>query len=340
MNNEFIKIYANFLKKFLKPCLPAGKPARPLEVIFDCSNGTTGIVLKNLLKPKTNPLIGGLKPIFINTKPNGNFPAHGPNPLMPNVINQLQKEVIKQKADLGIIFDADGDRVFFVDNKGKFINPDIIANLLIWRISPKKVVIDIRTGWLVRKEIMNDKLGIKNKKSMIHNSKFIIQSRVGHYYIKKLMRRVDADFGAEQSGHYYFKNFFYCDSGIMAAIEVINAVSKLPYSLTDFNNLLSQYFRSGEINIKIKKSRIKNQNSDSRLKNLFKLIKKKYSNKAIKISHIDGLTMEFSDWWFNLRPSNTEPLIRLNIETNDKNLLQQKIKELKNFLNKLFMNNF
>src|SRR3990167_6992312 len=184
MNYEFINIYSDFLKKNLNP-------QKKLKVIFDCSNGTAGPILKQLTINNEQ-----LTTYFINDKPDGNFPAHGPNPLKSGALKQLQNKVKKYKADLGIIFDADGDRVFFIDNLGRFINPDAIAKLLIWNLKPKKIIIDVRTGWL----------------------------------IKKMMRKTNADFAAEYSGHYYFKNFFFVDSGILAAIEIINAISKLPYN--------------------------------------------------------------------------------------------------------------
>ena len=304
MNNEFINIYTGFLKKILIP-------QRELKVVFDCSNGTAGLILKNLLKPEINPPTGGLKPIFLNEKPNGNFPAHGPNPLMSGALKQIQKSILKNKADFGAIFDADGDRVFFIDNLGRFVNPDIIARLLIWHLKPKKAIIDIRTGWQVRKPMPYD------QQPTTSNQQLII-SRVGHYFIKKMMRKVKADFGAEYSGHYYFRKFFYTDSGILAAIETINAISKLPYKFSDFIDLLPQYYRSGELNFKVRDK-----------EKLIKFIEKKYKNNSAKISKLDGLTMEFKNYWFNLRPSNTEPLIRLNIEATSKKLLNQKIKEFK-----------
>ncbi len=310
MDNGLIKIYANFLNKFLKP-------AKSLKVVFDCSNGTTGLVLKKLLQTANCKL----QTLLINATPDGNFPAHGPNPSKAGAMNQLKKEILSQKADLGIIFDADGDRVFFIDNKGKFINPDIIANLLIWRLNPKKVVIDVRTGWLVRKPTT-------------YNQQ-LTTSRVGHYYIKKLMRKIKADFGAEQSGHYYFafqnlgKGELYYDSGILSAIEIINAVSKLPYKLSNYIDLLPQYYRSPELNLKV-------ENPKQFIKKIEKYYKSKTTDyKLLTTNYLDGLTMEFSDWWFNLRPSNTEPLLRLNIESNNKILLQQKIKELKSFIKQI-----
>ena len=131
------------------------------------------------------------------------------------------------------------------------------------------------------------------------------------------MREKQADFAAEKSGHYYFKKFFYCDSGILAAIEVMNAVSRLPYKVSDFIDLLPQYYRSGEVNFKV---------SDAPI--VVERILRKYKKEASKISHLDGLTMEFKDYWFNLRPSNTEPLLRLNLEAKDDEMLDQKLKEL------------
>jgi len=299
-NEKHIKTYVDFLKRSIQI-------ERPLKVVFDCSNGTTGLIIKRLFTH--NSL---LTTHYLNIVPDGNFPAHGPDPLKKSAIGNLRSAVLKHNADLGIIFDADGDRVFFIDNKGRFIDPDVIARLLIWQLKPKKIIIDVRTGWLIRK-------------LTTHNSQ-LITSKVGHYFIKKLMRKIGADFGVERSGHYYFKiynpSIFYTDSGILAAIEVINAVSKLPYGLADFVDLSPQYYRSGEINIKASGFNLAT-------------VEKHYKKTAKRISRLDGLTMEFNPpplkgcngkcfkgkllskgggWWFNIRPSNTEPLIRLNIE--------------------------
>lgn len=357
--NQYQKEYAGFLEKFLVPQsfdkLPptlslwrAGR-TRPLKVVFDCSNGATGIILEKLFqgKVKSGPTRknirsgGKVKGILINEKPDGNFPAHGPNPLVKNAMEQIKKSVLKHKADLGVIFDADGDRVFFVDDKGRFVNPDEIAYLLIWSLKPKKIVYDVRAGWLIRR-IMNNELRIKNKKgkTIIHNSKFIIhESRVGHYFIKKLMREKDIEFGCEQSGHYYFKKFFYADSGILAAIEVINAVSKLPYSLGDFCDLSPRYFRSGELNIRIKNLELRINGLNNETNKIIKKIEKYFlsQNSKFKIqnsNHLDGLSMEFSAWQFNLRPSNTEPLARLNVEAIDKKTLAKQTRILLGLLRK------
>lgn len=297
---DYIKIYSDFLKKFLKP-------KRKLKVIFDCSNGIAGLIIKELFK--TNSLINYK---LINYIPDGNFPAHGPNPSKKGAFKDLRSTILKNKADFGAIFDADADRAFFIDNRGRFIDPDIITKLLIWQLNPKKIVIDIRTGWLIKKY----QLSIINYQI----------SKVGHLYIKKLMRKTGADFGAERSGHYYFKrDALYFDSGILTAVETINAVSRLPYSLADFNDLLPQYYRSGEINIK--------HQTDIKYQNLFKKIEKylKSQNtkyKILNINYLDGLTMEFPEWRFNLRPSNNEQFLRLNIEADNKSVLDNALKNL------------
>ncbi len=299
---NYIKLYLNFLKKFINP-------QRKLRVIFDCSNGVSGLVVRRLQAKN-------LKFKIINGKPDGNFPAHGPDPLKKNATNSLQKMVFCQKADFGVVFDADGDRVFFIDNKGRFVDQDVITRLLIWHLNPKKIVISANMGWLIKKFQIP-----------------IIISKTGHFYIKKLMQQKNADFGAERSGHYYFKKFFYADSGILTAIEIINAVSRLPYSLADFVDLLPQYYRFSEVNIKYQASNIKRQE-------LFKKIEKKYKEEAKEISYIDGLSMVFNEHWFNIRFSNTESLIRLSIEAKNKRVLQKEKKKLIRILNKLIFDNF
>ncbi|MDP3052797.1 MAG: hypothetical protein Q8N22_02495 [bacterium] len=295
--NQFLESYSKFLQKFLKLQKPprlAGqwsRLARPLKVVFDCSNGVAGLVLKKIKSPLNS------KFIILNSEPDGDFPAHGPNPSKPGATKQLQAAVKKHKADLGIIFDADGDRMLCVDNKSRFVDPEVSARLLIWHLKPKKIIIDTTTGWLVKK------LATYNQK--------LITSKVGQYFIKQKMRAENADFGAERSGHYYFREFFGLDSGILAAIEVINAVSELPYKLSDFVDFLPQYYRS-EIDISV------NQRNQRQSALLLKKIEQTYKNQALKISRLDGLTMEFADWWFNLRFSQTEPLLRLNIEALEK----------------------
>ncbi len=308
---DYVKQYANFLQRFFPP--EADPPSeeklkRKLKVVFDCSNGTTGIILRKLFpSPKVKIEKSKVKAIFLNDKPDGNFPAHGPNPLLKGATRQLEKEVKKQKADLGIIFDGDGDRVFFVDNLGRWIDANEIGYILMQNFKPPYVVGAV-SSWRLKNIRSCDDLNI---------------SRTGHYFFKKLMRKKMANLGVEHSGHYYFKDFFYCDAGIFAAIVVLNFVSQLRGSLSDWLDELPGYYRSGEINFEVKNK-----------KAMMDKIEKKYKKDAKKILKMDGLTMEFSGWWFNLRPSNTEDLLRLNMEATDKRVLLDKLAEIERELKK------
>jgi len=314
--NQYQKEYAQFLEKFLAP-------QKKLKIVFDCSNGTTGNILKHL---SASWRTKKLKAIFINEKLDGKFPAHGPNPLKPFAMSDLQFVVKKNKADLGVIFDADGDRAFFIDVKGRVVDPDIIASLLIWNLEVEKIVVTEITS-----SIISD---------MRHatGSVKIIRSQNGGYFIKNKMIENNADFGCERSGHYYFKinnttdgmqksqskSVFYMDSGILAAIQIINAISKLPYKLSDFADLSLKYYRSGDINITYHKSKTTSNE-------LFRKIAQKYKNQTVKISHIDGLRMDFKipdEWWFNMQLSNTEPLLRLNLEALNKQTLAKQTRML------------
>ena len=288
----------NYLEKYVGFLRPAFKLKRKLKVIIDCSNGVTGPVLRGLFKHQ--PL---LEAIFLNDQIDGHFPAHGPNPFVPGAQNQLQETVRRVTADLGVIFDGDGDRVFFVDNQGQAIDPHEAAYILMQEFRGPYVLGAI-SSWRLRQ-----------KKTHM--------SRVGHYFFKQLMRQKKANLGVEHSGHYYFKKFFYCDSGIFAAIHVLNFVSKLDIDLSQWLRKLPAYYRSGEINFTVK-------NSDVVLRSF----KQKYEPKALAVSTLDGVTIEYSDWWCNVRPSNTEPLIRLNMEAKSKDVLELRQKELTDFLKK------
>ena len=314
---DYINLYIIFLKKFLKP-------KRPVKIVFDSSNGTTGIILRKLFQGSN--VNGQMSVVFLNDKPDGNFPAHGPNPLLKGATRQLEKEVMKLRrwdgaptakrvgADLGIIFDGDGDRVFFVDNLGRWIDANEIGYILMQNFKPPYVVGAV-SSWRLKNIRSCDDLNI---------------SRTGHYFFKKLMRKKMANLGVEHSGHYYFKDFFYCDAGIFAAIVVLNFVSQLRGSLSDWLDELPGYYRSGEINFSAKGGPASGWEEK-----MMKRIEKKYKKDAKKILKMDGLTMEFqnsAEFWFNLRPSNTEDLLRLNMEATNEEVLKEKLRELKKIL--------
>lgn len=323
---NYIKLYVNFLKKYLKP-------KRRLKVIFDCSNGVTSLVLREFFK--THYFITSK---LINSKIDGNFPAHGPNPMLEGAMDDLAATVKKHKADLGVIFDGDGDRAFFVDNKGRPIVADIVI-ALIGKNYKGPLVIDPRVGYLAR-EIA----AAAGKK--------VYDSRVGHFFMKRAMAEHKLSFGGELSGHYYFyfslkKNNpsevlakegsrgYYADSGIFAAIQFINVVSKLKIDLPPHHNgktvwcgglaswidKLPRYYRSGEVNFKVK-------DKDGMMRKIEKL----YKNRVKKISHLDGVKMEFNDFWISVRPSNTEDLLRLNVEAKKKAVFDREFARIKKMM--------
>jgi len=306
----YLKIYVDFLQKFFKP-------RRRLKVVFDCSNGTVGIILKKLLRElhtynyKSKNQVFNSKFIFINSRPDGNFPAHSPNPLAQGALDNLRQAVVKHHADVGAIFDADGDRVFFVDDRGRPLATDIPI-ILMSRQTKGPVLLTADIGMLAREILSSDK-------------RKIIDSRIGHYFIKKLARKKRVSFAAENSGHYYFKKFYYFDSAILAALHFINAVSRLPSTLSSWVDVLPKYYRA-DLNFQVSNKSAAIRNFEARYKHI-----------ASAISHLDGLKMEFnkgekSEWWFNLRPSNTEDLLRLNLEAKDYKIFQGKLQEFKRMI--------
>ncbi|MBI2033600.1 MAG: hypothetical protein HYT13_00670 [Candidatus Liptonbacteria bacterium] len=303
----YLNLYTRFLSKFFEI-------KAPLKVVFDSSNGGTGPVLKNLFR-RSSPLTS----IIINGKPDGRFPAHGPNPLFDFAKKDLISAVLQHKANFGVIFDADGDRAFFVDDRGRPIYPDEAILFLMSRFSPP-YVIDAGVGWQVREN------------SRFKN--FLVQSRVGTYFIKKTMKKVKANFGAEGSGHYYFQTIFgkhaaYFDSGIMAAIQMINGVSHFKekgQKLSEWLDHLPFYYRIPETNFRL--------NIKSNTAKTIKAVENFYKRAAKIFSHLDGLTIETDEFWFNLRGSNTEPFLRLRLEARKKDVLAKELRRLKTLIKK------
>ncbi len=300
MTNGYTKVYARFLKKFLKA-------SRTLKVVFDSSDGTTGLALQELFRG-----VAKINPVFLNAKPNGNFPAHGPNPWTGGAIKKLGKEVRRHGADFGAIFDGDGDRVFFVDDLGRSISGDAAA-VLIGAAFKGPVILDVRAGYVARELFRS-------------SGRKVIDSRVGHFFIKKLMRKKRMQYGAEISGHYYFAvkdagGTLYFDSGILAAVNMINQISNLKSQnlrMSDWIDSLPKTYRISETNFNV---------SDK--EGMIKKIESNFKKSAKRVSKLDGIRMDFPDFWFSVRSSNTEDLLRLNLEARDKKTLKQKLLELK-----------
>ena len=295
-----LKSYGEFLLRHLKL-------QRKIKAVFDGSNGSTGPILEYIERRSKD-----LKLELQDVNPDGNFAAHGPNPLHRGALKDLSSAVLKNEADFGAEFDADGDRVVFVDDRGRPISYDIVSLLMLLYLKPRNMIFDVRHGFLLR--------------DMRPKGTKLTMSRVGSVFIKEAMHKKDIEFGAEESGHYYFKQFFYADSGIMAAVLFASAVSEIVgVRLSEWIDGLPEYHRSPELNFKFKNKVA-----------VISKIEKHFKNRAKHISRIDGVRMEFispkGEWWFSLRPSNTENLLRLNVEATNKALLKGSLTELRRLL--------
>ena len=276
---------------------------KPLKLVYNPNFGFEAEVLKKVVEIGSLPLtLAGL-----NDKPDGTFPKGRPDPFRPENRPEFIEKVKSEQADLGVAWDADADRVFFCTKEGVFVEPYFMSALLIKIILAKnpgaKIVYDPRYTWA-----LIDSAKVNGGEAVI--------SRVGHSFIKEKMREVDAVFCGESSGHIYFKNFWYADSGMIPLLLVLELISKGG----DLDDLLKPYFEkyfiSGEINTDVK-------NGEGKIAEL----KEKYADG--KIDELDGLSVEYNrDWRFNVRPSNTEPLLRLNVEAKNKELMEEKRDEL------------
>ena len=286
--------YLNFLKTYVPDI-------SNLNVAIDCSNGMAALLIKNLL---------GNKPKYIFDELDGTFPNHEANPLVPENIVDLQNLVKKEKADIGIIFDGDADRVMFTDENAKFISPDLMIAVLAdyYKNESGKFLQDIRTSKAVA-EYVGDRFEMN-------------MWRVGRAYAALKLREIDGVFGGELAGHYYFRDFYYSDSGLLASLiflDVIAENKKKGINVSEMITKITAYNNSGEINFKLEK---KIEAMDA--------VKDFYLNheKPTAFYDFDGYRVEYADWWFNIRPSNTEPYLRMLVEAKSQNLLNEKTEEI------------
>ena len=260
---------------------------RKLKVVIDAGNGMAGFTAPAVMEQLNVELI----PMYFEL--DGNFPNHEANPIEPENLKALQKKVKKEKADIGLAFDGDADRCFLIDENGDLVNPSALTGLIAVRelkANPGATIIYNLISSKAVAEVISENGGIA------------LRSRVGHSYIKTLMAESGAVFGGEHSGHFYFGDFWRADSGMLAALYALAELMATPKSLSNLLEPYNRYFSSGEINSKVKDA------SKS-----IKLVKDKYKDKY-QVDELDGLTVTAENWWFNLRPSNTEPLLRLNVE--------------------------
>lgn len=294
--DEYIETLLSFVDK---------DSIKKMKIVVDAGNGMAGKLI-----PKLSEKLPQLEIIPLYFELDGTFPNHPANPMEPENVIDLIESVKENKADIGLAFDGDADRVFLVDDNGKKVSASI-------------------TGAMVTKSMLQ-----KNPSShIIHNvvcSRIVVdtikkysgvpvETKVGHSIIKPIMREKDAIFGTEHSGHYYFKDLFFADSGLLAALYILELVSKQGQKLSEALEEFRVYHAIEETNSKVEDK-----------EGVLAKIAEMYKNNPEVISYkdFDGIRVDFKDWWFNVRPSNTEPLLRLNLEANTKELMEEKRDEI------------
>ena len=280
-----------------------------LKIAMDVSNGMASLFVRDIF---------GDQPAYIYEDLDGSFPNHEPNPLVQKNVEDLKKLVSETKADIGVIFDGDADRVMFVDENSKFISPDLMIAVLGHYFLEERgekgyIHQDIRSSKAVG-EYLAPMGGVMNT------------WRVGRAYAALKLRELDGVFGGELAGHYYFRDFFYSDSGLLAAILILNVVAKMKaqgVSLSQLIGRIEKYQNSGEINFRLER---KKEAMDA-VRDYFMS-----TEKATAYMDFDGYRVEFPEWWFNIRPSNTEPYLRFLCEATSKELLDEKVAKVKEII--------
>jgi phosphomannomutase len=275
---------------------------RPLKVVIDAANGMAGAMLPPVLERLP------VEPVTCFFDPDGSFPNHEPNPLLPENREFIVAKTLEEGADLGVAFDGDADRCFFVDDRGEFVPGDFATALLAESVLAKepgaKVIYDVRASWAVP-ETIEAAGGVP------------LINRVGHAYIKHRMRKDDAAFAGEVSGHYYFRGFSQADSGVVPFLLMLELISRKGRKLSEIlAPFRARYFITGELNTPVGDVALKLQE-----------LKERYAAEGT-VSHLDGISVDGGDWHFNVRPSNTEPLLRLNLEARSQELMQRKRDEV------------
>jgi phosphomannomutase len=275
---------------------------KPLRVVIDAGNGMAGVMLPPVLERLP---LDAVRYFF---EPDGTFPNRDPNPMLPEAREFVVGKVHEDGAELGVAFDGDADRCFFFDDTGEFVPGDFVTALLAESILEKqpgaKIIYDVRASWAVRDTIERAG-GIP------------LINRVGHAFIKERMRDEGAVFGGEVSGHYYFHDFFQADSGVIPFLLMVELISKREQRLSELlQPYRERYFLTGELNTPVPDVAVKLQE-----------LKERFGSEG-KVSHLDGISIEADDWHMNVRPSNTEPLLRLNLEARDRELMERKRDEV------------
>ena len=284
-----------------------------LKIAMDVSNGMASLFVRDIF---------GDQPAYIYEEMDGRFPNHEPNPLVQKNVEDLKKLVTETRADIGVIFDGDADRVMFVDENSRFISPDLMIAVLGHYFLEERgekgyIHQDIRSSKAVG-EYLAPMGGVMNT------------WRVGRAYAALKLREIDGVYGGELAGHYYFRDFFYSDSGLLAAILIINVVAKMKaqgVSLSQLIARIEKYQNSGEINFRLEDKK----GAMDAVRDYFM-----ESEQSTAYMDFDGYRVEFPDWWFNIRPSNTEPYLRFLCEATSQELLEEKVAKVREILTERF----
>jgi len=279
---------------------------KPLKVVIDAGNGMAGMVMPHVFKHLPCELV----PLYFEL--DGSFPNHPASPIEPENMADLQKKVREVGADLGAAFDGDADRMFPVDEHGNIVDGSMVTAIAANSLLHKHPGSSILYNLIVSKSVPELVNGLGGK---------AVRTRVGHSYIKAEMRKLNGIFGGEHSGHFYFRDNWYADSGLIAFLITLELVSVEGKPLSELLRPLDKWVRSREINSGV-----------SDVQGKLQALEEKYGKDALSVDHMDGITVDYGDWWFNVRPSNTEPLLRLNVEAKSRELLEQKRDELLAFI--------
>jgi phosphomannomutase len=290
MSEEFVKMVLSLIDV---------EALAPLKVIADTGNGMVGPSLKRVYGQLPSVELVGMY-----LEPDGSLPNHGLDPLQSENRAELQARVPAEGADVGFAFDGDGDRFFTMDDRGQFVSGDfmtaLLGSYLLEKYPGSKVLYDVRASWAVP-DLIRAAGGTP------------LMERVGHAFIKARMDQEEAIFAGEVSGHYYFKDFFFADSGIVPSLYILEMLSKKKAKLSELlQPLEAEYFISGEINTRIAGE------PKEKMQELAEIFAEG------TVEWLDGVSVTFYDWHFNVRPSNTEPLLRLNLEAKSKELMAEK----------------
>ncbi|HSS79575.1 MAG TPA: phosphomannomutase/phosphoglucomutase, partial [Gaiellaceae bacterium] len=289
--------YVERVLSFVEP-----EAIKPLKIVIDAANGMGGVMVPPVLEHL--PQLEVVRCFF---EPDGTFPNHLPNPLLPENREFIVAKTLEEGADFGAAFDGDADRCFFVDDSGEFVPGDFVTALFAESVLAKepgaKIIYDVRASWAVPQTIERAG-GVP------------LINRVGHAFIKQRMREEHAAFGGEVSGHYYFRDFSQADSGMVPFLLMLELVSKRGSLAEILRPFRERFFITGELNTPV-------EDVDATLQAL-----EEHFGAEGRMSHLDGLSVEADDWHFNVRPSNTEPLLRLNLEALDPGLMERKRDEV------------